>query len=164
MTKSDIHELFQKTFRSQPPPTGDDLISKGADTTASGRIRDLFSGRRWYELDPEFVVDHADAFWSMTPPGRRYYLPAFLLATLHAPKDWVYADNLILGLFLPLRGADDDPDREVFVRFLESLEPREKSAVRSFLEFVAAHHPSRGEQGAAKMALRVLWRKFDAAA
>ena len=164
MTKSDIHELFQKTFRSHPPPSGDDLVSKEADATAAMGIRDLFSGRRWYELDPEFVVDHADAFWSMEPPARRYYLPAFLLATLHAPKDWVYADNMILGLFLPLRGADDDPDREIFVRFLESLEPQEKSAVRSFLEFMAKHHPSRGEQGAAKMALRVLWRKFDAAA
>lgn len=162
MTRSEIHELFQKTFASHPPPSGDDLVSKDMEAAAARRIRDLFSGRRWYELDPEFVVEHAEAFWSMAVPGRRYYLPAFLLATLHAPKDWVYADNLILGLFLPLRSVDGDPDREVFMRFLESLASLEKTAVRSFLQFMAEHHPSRGEQSAAKMALRVLWRKFDA--
>lgn len=163
MTQSEIHELFQKTFMSHPPPSGEGLAPSGADAVSARRVRDLFSGRRWYELEPEFVVDHADVFWSMAAPARRYYLPAFLLATLYVPKDWVYADNLILGLFLPLRGADDDPDREVFVKFLESLAPDEKAAVRRFLEFMAEHHPSRGEQGAAKMALRVLWRKFDAA-
>lgn len=164
MTQSEIHELLQKSFKSDPPPTGSDLVSKDTEDSAAKKIRDLLSGRRWYELDPEFVVDHADIFWKMEPAAQRYYLPAFLLATFHAPDDWVYVDNMILGLFLPLRGADNDPAREVFVRFLENLEPKEKSAVRTFLEYMAEHHPGKGEQGAAKMALRALWRKFEAAA
>lgn len=164
MTKSDIHKLFQKTFKSASPPVGAELISKDMEAGTAKRIRDLFSGRRWYELDPEFMIDHADDFWSMEPQARRYYLPAFLLATFHAPKDWVYVNNLVLGLFIPLRGSDDDPDREAFVEFLEMLEPQEKSAVTAFLKFTAENHPSKGEQGAAKMALRVLWRKFSDAA
>lgn len=164
MTKSDIHKLLQKTFRSHPPPTGDDLAPKGLDAGTAMRLREKFAERKWFELDPEFVVEQSDLLWSMAPAAQRYYLPAFLLATFHAPKDWVYADNLILGLFLPLRSADDDPARENFIQFLENLEPQEKSAVRSFLDYMSQHHPSKGEQGAAKMALRVLWRKFDAAA
>lgn len=124
------------------------------------KIRDLFSGRRWYELDPEFVIDHADLLWAMAPPAQRYYIPAFLLATFHATKDWVYTNNLLLGLFLPLRN-EDDPVRDQFVRFLDALTPGEKSAIRAFLEFTAAEHPSQGERGAAKLALSVLWRKFE---
>jgi len=163
VTRGDIQQLLQKDFRSHPPPTGAELVEDNGDTATLKRLRDLFSGRRWYELDPEFVIDHAELLWSMAPNGQRYYLPAFLLATFHAPKDWVYTNNLILSLFLPLRN-EDDPARERFVRFLDALTPAEKSAIRAFLEYTAAEHPSQGERSAAKLALRVLWRKFEAVA
>lgn len=163
LTKGDIQQLLQKSFRSHPPPTGGDLVSGAGKASASQVIRDLFSGRRWYELDPEFVIEHADLLWSMEPQAQRYYLPAYLLATFHAPKDWVYTNNLLLSLFLPLRN-EDDPERDRFVKFLDALTPTEKSAIRAFLEFTAAEHPSQGERGAAKLALSVLWRKFDPAA
>ncbi len=161
MTKGDIQQLLQKSFRSHPPPTGDDLVSGAGKAADSQAIQDLFSGRRWYELDPEFVIEHADLLWSMEPQAQRYYLPAYLLATFHAPKDWVYTNNLLLSLFLPLRN-EDDPAREHFIKFLDVLTPGEKSAIRGFLDFTAAEHPSQGERGAAKLALSVLWRKFEA--
>jgi len=160
VTKGDIQQLLQKTFRSHPPPSGDDLVSARGEAKTARAIRDLFTGRRWYELDPEFVVSKADMLWSMAPEGQRYYIPAFLLATFHAPKDWVYTNNLLLSLFLPLRN-EDDPAREEFVKFLDVLTPAEKSAIRVFLDYTAAEHPSQGERGAAKLALSVLWRKFE---
>ncbi len=138
------------------------MLSKG-DRKAANIVRDRFSGRRWFELDPEFVVENADSFASMSPEGQRYYVPAFLLATFHAPKDWVYTNNLILSLFLPLRN-EDDPARDQFIRFLDILTPVEKSAIQAFLKYTAAEHPSQGERGAAKLALSVLWRKYDAVA
>jgi hypothetical protein len=160
LTKGDIQQLLQKCFRSHPPPTGTDLVPAAGDIATSQAIRDLFNGRRWYELDPEFVVEHEDLLWSMAAPAQRYYIPSYLLATFHAPKDWVYTNNLLLSLFLPLRN-EDDPERDRFVRFLEVLSAEEKSAIRTFLEFTAAEHPSQGERGAAKLALSVLWRKFE---
>ena len=163
MTKGDIQQLLQKSFRSHPPPTGDDLVSNMGDAKAANTIRDRFAGRRWYELDPEFVVENADMLSSMAPPAQRYYIPAFLLATFHAPKDWVYTNNLILSLFLPLRN-EDDPARDQFIRFLDVLTPVEKSAIQIFLKYTAAEHPSQGERGAAKLALSVLWRKFETVA
>lgn len=161
LTKGNIQQLLQKSFRSHPPPTGSDLVQGTTEAATGQAIRDLFSGRRWYELDPDFVIEHADHLWSMAPAAQRYYLPAYLLATFHAPKDWVYTNNLLLSLFLPLRN-EDDPERDRFVRFLDALTPAEKSAIRRFLEFTAAEHPSQGERGAAKLALSVLWRKFEA--
>lgn len=161
MTKGDIQQLLQKSFRSHPPPTGDDLAAAIGDAQVSKEIRDLFTGRRWYELDPEFVVERADMLWDMAAPAQRYYIPAFLLATFNETTDWVYTNNLLLSLFLPLRN-EDDPARERFVKFLDALTAEEKSAIRAFLEFTAAEHPSQGERGAAKLALSVLWRKFDA--
>jgi hypothetical protein len=163
VTKGDIQQLLQKSFRSHPPPTGDDLVSNSGDAKAIRTIRELFTGRRWYELDPEFVIEHAEMLPSMAPSAQRYYLPAFLLATFHAPKDWVYTNNLILGLFLPLRN-EDDPARDQFIKFLDMLTPAEKSAIRAFLGYTSTEHPSQGERGAAKLALSVLWRKFDAVA
>jgi len=160
VTKGDIQQLLQKHFRSHPPPTGADLAAEKSDAKAARAIRDLFNGRRWYELDPDFAIEHAELLWCMAPAAQRYYLPAFLLATFHAPKDWVYTNNLLLSLFLPLRN-EDDPARDIFVKFLDALTTGEKSAVRAFLEFTAAEHPSQGERGAAKLALSVLWRKFD---
>jgi hypothetical protein len=153
--------LLQKCFRSHPPPTGTDLVPDGADPKTAKTIRDLFAGRRWYELDPEFVVDHAETIWSMGVEAQRYYIPAFLLATFHAQQDWVYTNTLIVSLFLPLRN-EDDPARDEFIRFLDALTAIEKSAIRTFLDFTANEHPSQGERGAAKLALRALWRKFEA--
>lgn len=160
MTKGDIQQLLQKSFRSHPPPSGDDLVPVKGDARTAKEIRELFAGRRWYELDPEFIVSQADILWSMAPQAQRYYIPAFLLATFHAPKDWVYTNNLLLSLFLPLRN-EDDPARDEFVAFLDVLTPAEKSAIRAFLDYTAAEHPSQGERGAAKLALSVLWRKFE---
>lgn len=162
MTKGDIQQLLQNSFRSHPPPAGVDLVPEKADPKTAKAIRDLFTGQRWYELDPEFVVDHAETLWSMAPQAQRYYIPAFLLATFHAQQDWVYSNNLILSLFLPLRN-EDDPARDEFIRFLDTLTAAEKSAIRTFLEYTAAEHPSQGERGAAKLALRVLWRKYQPA-
>lgn len=161
MTKGDIQQLLQKSFRSHPPPTGDDLVMDNGDEKTVREIRNLFTGRRWYELDPEFVIEHAEMLWSMAVAAQRYYIPAYLLATFHVSKDWIYTNNLLLSLFLPLRN-EDDPARDTFVRFLEALTPIEKSAIRAFLDFTAAEHPSQGERGAAKLALSVLWRKFEA--
>ena len=160
MTTGDIQQLLKKSFRSHPPPAGADLVSDKREAATNKAVRDLFAGRRWDELDPEFVIDHADMLWSMGPSAQRHYMPAFLLATFHAPTDWVSTNNLILGLFLPLRN-DDDPARDEFVNFLDALTPVEKSAIRAFLEYTAADHPSNVERRVAKLALSVLWRKFE---
>ncbi len=138
-------------------------MSNKGDAKVINTVRDRFTGRRWYELDPEFVVQNADCFASMAPEAQRYYVPAFLLATFHAPKDWVYTNNLILSLFLPLRN-EDDPARDQFIKFLDILTPVEKSAIQAFLKYTAVEHPSQGERGAAKLALSVLWRKYEAVA
>lgn len=160
MTKGDIQQILQKSFRRHPPPTGADFVPDRAAPETARTIRDLFAGRRWYELDPELVVDHAETLWSMGVQAQRYYIPAFLLATFHAQKDWVYTNNLILGLLLPLRN-EDNPARDEFLRFPDSLTDPEKSAIRIFLEYTAVQHPSHGERGVAKPALRALWRKFE---
>lgn len=160
MTKGDIQQLLQKSFCSHPPPAAADLVSGERQAGTAQAIRDLFDGQRWYEIDPESVIEHADILWSMTPSAQRYYVPAYLLATFHAPADWVYTNNLILSLFLPLRN-EGDPAHAEFTKFLELLTPEEKSAIRAFLEYTATDHPTDGERSAAKLALSVLWRKFD---
>lgn len=61
---------------------------------------------------------------------------------------------------MPLRN-EDDPARDEFVKFLDALTPVEKSAIWAFLEYTAADHPCNGERRVAKLALSVLWRKFE---
>jgi hypothetical protein len=156
MDKTDIEACFRKAFTFDPPPTGDRLVKILGDIDKRQEIRKIFSGRRWWELAPDLIMEHDDAISFMEPEGRRYYLPAYLIATLYADPEWFFSEMVIYHLYLPLTRPEGDPIRTKFERFLGLLSAEEKSAVRKFLEYLIDHDPS----DAAEEALRVLWHKF----
>ena len=156
MDQAEIETCLRKAFVSDPPPTGDQLVKIYGDIETRLKIREVFSGRRWWELDPDLVMEYDDAISFLEPEGRRYYLPAYLTATLHADPEWFFSEMVIYHLYLPLNHPEGDPIRTKFERFMDLLSSEEKSAIRTFLEYRMEHDPS----DAAEEALRVLWHKF----
>jgi len=156
MEQVDIERLLRDTFSGNRAPKA--VILESGD--GRGTVAEDFAGRRWSELPSDFVVANDETFSRMKPEARSHYLPAFLLAVFQAPADWVFTNNILLELFIPLRRPEGDPARQGFEKFLMMLSEAQKAAVRTFLEYVAEHHASEGERGAAKMALRLLWSKF----
>ena len=156
MDQAETEEYLRKAFTSDPPPTGDRLVMICGDIDTRQKIRDVFSGRRWWELSPDLIMEYDDAISFMEPEGLRYYLPAYLIATLYADPEWFFSEMVIYHLYLPLTRPEGDPIRTKFERFLDLLSAKEKSAIRKFLEYLIDHDPS----DAAEEALRVLWHKF----
>lgn len=156
MKQSDIEAILSDAFISSPPPEGDALVEIRGDIYTREEIRDAFSGKRWQDLDQDTIESHDDALSFMAPEGRRYYLPAYLIATFNADPEWAFSDLVIYSLHLPLNRPEGDPIRTKFERFLELLTVEEKSAIRKFLEYTA----DRPGFEAAEEALHVLWNKF----
>ena len=156
MDQAEIEECLRKAFTSDPPPTGDQLVKIHGHIDTRLKIREVFSGQRWWEMAPDLVMEYDDAISFLEPEGLHYYLPAYLIATLYADREWLFSEMVIYHLYLPLNRPEGDPIRTKFERFLDLLSAEEKSAIRKFLEYLIEHDPS----DAAEEALRVLWHKF----
>lgn len=157
MNRIEIESCLRRAFKSEPPPTGDKLVKlHDGDLDRRQSIRDVFSGQRWWDIEPTLIMEYDDGIYLLEPEGTRYYLPAYLRATLYADPEWIFSEMVIYRLYLPLKRPKEDPVRVKFERFLSLLTSEEKSAVRKFLEYLMEHDPS----DAAEDALRTLWHEF----
>ena len=156
MDKAEIEACLRKAFTVDPPPTGDKLVKLEGDTETRQKIREVFSGRKWWELEPDLIMKYDDAISFLAPEGRHYYLPAYLIAALYAPREWIFQEMVIYHLYLPLERSKGDQIRTKFERFLDLLSAEERSAIRKYLEYLMEHDPSE----AAEEALRTLWHRF----
>lgn len=160
MKKSDIELILHEAFCCDPLPEGDELVEMTGHIFEREEVLEAFSGRRWQDLDQDFLEGQDEALYLMAPEGRRYYLPAFLIASLHMPAAWFFPASIVLRLFAPLRHPVGHPSRDNFEQFLKLLTRRQKQAVKTFLEYATLEHPSHEARRYAKIALRVLWRKY----
>lgn len=121
---------------SQNNYPGDDFVIpvRNSMDLEAIELRDVFRGKNWNEISTELLLSGHAALVYFTPVGFRFYLPAFMLATLF---NWDTADivpeSLILELIPP---SDDDPGRVKFNERLAILTTSEKKAVRAFLEYL----------------------------
>lgn len=156
MDRSEIEALLRKTFSSGQPPTGDKLVKLQGHTDTRLKIRNVFSGRRWWELDADILVANDDAIPFLEPEGLRYYLPAYLIAILNVDRGLFFSEMVIYNLYLPLDRPEGDPVRTKFEQFLGLLSTEEKRVIKKFLEYLVENDPS----DAAEEAVRLVWHKY----
>jgi hypothetical protein len=116
---------------------GDDQLVYDASYPDVAETRDAFKGRDWRDLDVSFLRRNAEALSFLTPEGLRYYLPAFMIASMLEPKR---ADAIplfvCLSLTPPQTGESDLAD---FKRRMAIFDSAERSAIRAFLSYAREH-------------------------
>jgi hypothetical protein len=136
---------------------GDDQLISSPQYYDAAQARDAFKGRKWKELDVDFLRRNKDALGCFTPLAFRYFLPAFMIISLLEPRR---SDVIPLYVCLAL-GPPKDTDKEMlrqFERRMSVFSPSQRSAIASFLMYASEYAGS----AEARHALRRYWsRQID---
>jgi hypothetical protein len=119
----DLREQIERAFDQTPMPAGI-LVDPLSDDEG---VSNYFRGRSWRGHKVQDLRFHEVALSFFEPEAFRYYLPAFMLATLEDPAA---ADIIPHGILFHL-SAPDDP--RVWAR-LCAFAPGELDAVAAFVE------------------------------
>ena len=127
-------EEIERAFDGVPSPGPDQRTLFQAEAWDGYRVVDQRRDHlgRWQELSPEAILQCPNALPHLDEAGVRYYLPAILslmLRSTRARRSWLHAS---LHFFLePGEGELKDDQRKK----LALLDPRQRSAILSFLEW-----------------------------
>jgi len=75
-----VKELIEQVFPEVHPPVIEDLCEASGDE--AHEETEVFEGKHWSELSPEFLHIYRDAIFWLTPEAFYYYLPAFMRASV----------------------------------------------------------------------------------
>lgn len=108
-----VERLLQElevAFGKLPVPGDEDIVydNSGSHAECEG-IRRLFSGRRWQDLTPLNLYGQAEALF-FTPRAFRFFLPAFVRASLLDPERADLIPDAILASLVP-PGRDESPQQ-----------------------------------------------------
>ncbi len=130
MPLSDLEQQIHDAFLDAPfPADGYDIYAAQTDddygnpTFSTAQL----SGRKWYELTPEQLLDCSAAFSYLRPEGWRHYLPALLLLEVRQP-------GTNLDAIWVLR-REESAGRERQEGCHATLDRQQTSAVITFLEY-----------------------------
>jgi hypothetical protein len=141
-SKAERQQLARKirdAFSTNDYP-GDDKLVVG-DDPESLQIRDVFKGKRWEEIPLSVLDYHYSSLSFFSPEAYRYYLPAFLLASvLNYRSAGMVPLSTILSLIAPKKQGKMMMDW--FLGRVSGLTPAQKAAIREFLEFMYLEHGS----------------------
>lgn len=123
-----VREQIERAFEDVPYPGDEHIVSD------PGWEKDVlaldFKGKHWKDISRETLRRHQDDLALFTPAGRKFYLPAYLLAALDDRGDllgWV-----IIRLTLP----ETLMFQRMFHSDFDGYSPAQKSAIRAFLEYI----------------------------
>jgi hypothetical protein len=113
-----------------------------------------FKGKQWTELSFGFLRAHCDSIFFLTPEAYRFYLPAYLLASVLRYREAdVIPSNIVYSLTPPREGADTS----IFRERAEYFDRNQRKAIKSFLEFLQAEHGSDFPFRDPEVALKKYW-------
>ena len=123
-----IEEAFAAASRPRP----DQLVTSRQPDAEE--VRRDFGKVHWRDLSEEVLMHHRASLVFLTPEAFRFYLPAYLRASLLAKDRTVRTEvrTYTLSALAPLKGRD--PGR--FERRVSLLESAERDAIRGFVALV----------------------------
>jgi hypothetical protein len=164
--KRALIEQIEQTFASVLYP-GDNRICIGVTDedrrllgTEQAEIEAAFKGLHWREVPLEVLNCHQSALSFFSPEAFRFYLPAFMLASLGVPR-WpsdllpagVGIKNAVIWSLDPPKEMSwkprSDPTVAWFLERMSGFNPEQKAAIRTFLSFAGSRD--------AKVALARYW-------
>jgi len=125
-TPMELREQIERAFERTPAPQGR-LVETLFDDEG---VSDYFRGRTWRGHAVKDLRYHEVALSFFTPEAFRYFLPAFMLASIDDPEA---ADVIPDGILFHLSAPDDPHQWGRVVQF----EPAECDAIAAFLWWLA---------------------------
>lgn len=94
-----IIERIKQVFPRNPPVKGKKgmKITEGRSDYSSRKLIEIFKGKQWEDMITYpgivYYLSDIDYTRAIDDKAYRYFLPAFLVATLKEPSAWVYSSN-----------------------------------------------------------------------
>jgi len=137
MRSEEVAELIESAFSRERYP-GDSHLTQGPSMEAA-ELREFLRGKRWRDLQLEELVRNRESIFFMTPEALRYYIPAFLIASVRHYADSDQIPSTLLFLLDQLAMNNSDYQSRFRERF-ESFSDSERAAIRAFLEYIRDTH------------------------
>jgi uncharacterized protein DUF6714 len=133
-----VRTKIMNAFANTPYPGDDNLVVNQSDQDPECReIARAFVSKRWEDVSPDMLREHAQALPLFTPSAFRYYLAAYMIASIDpGPEAETLRDLATFNLTPPRR--DRAWRSEFFDSRASQFTTAEKGAIRSFLEWVEA--------------------------
>lgn len=130
--RMELVERIERTFAGVPYP-GDDRIVENVADLESSNLRKRFLGKHWSTLPLETLMDERSALPLLTPEAFRFFLPAYLHASVVHPDEVdVIPESVIFNLTPPQqKGQIADWFREVVTGFT----PPQRETIRAFMRY-----------------------------
>jgi hypothetical protein len=153
-TAQALRREIRTAFAGRTYPGDDRLAIPGPDCRGDDRddVKRFFRGKDWREVRLDSLLDGSDldpnAFLSfLSPEGFVYFLPAFLIESLHLADDRFDLGEPLAFRLTPSTGNPEDPGlqaaRDLLDGILSALTPEEKRAVAHVLEYLAREYDQR---------------------
>ncbi len=101
-TPQSVQRAIEEGFALTPPPDPRSLT----DTYDDEGVGEYFGGRPWRGHNPYDLRYHSCALSFFTAPAFRYYLPAFMLATINSRREADIIPDVLWRRFLRWTGKD----------------------------------------------------------
>jgi hypothetical protein len=148
-----LKQAIRDAFEAVPfPYPGDEALALPSKGKYREKIFQHLSGRHWRDALAQ-VADWLEerAIFALTPEARRFYMPAYLLASLGGYEESAYVCRWVLYALEP-------PDWMArFRREYDAYTPAQRGAVCRFLELFRDHSRNDEERYTARRALERYW-------
>lgn len=140
-----------EAYASTPPPSEGDFVptSLGEDPECDQIAAD-FQGKTWREVSQDTIQCHADSLPLFTPSAFRYFLPAYMLASLEPPSAGFHPAEVMKFVLFRLVPPEAHEDPEYFMARARQFSPKERQAITSYLKLVAEREEAEWGQDVAK--------------
>jgi hypothetical protein len=148
-----IHDKLRAAFPSVPIAADGAFQSWGMTYLDVGPYADKLDGKRWEDLDQDYLMVRSDALGFLGTRHLIAVLPAYLTAMLERPTSDV-PGMLKLILTKPSKQHKDGLGKQRFTELIEALTASQRAAIAAALRQFSAEHP---EDDAARVPLESFW-------
>ena len=117
-----------------------------------------FRGKSWDEVPLDVLRYNHEGLFFFTVQGYRYYLPAYLRATVQFYDEAGNIPGTVIFSLSP--PATEEPKMDEFHSKMEGFEPNQKRVIKEFLDFIVEFHGSDFANKLPEIALDRFWRNL----
>jgi hypothetical protein len=147
MNSQEIKRVIEEAFADVAYP-GDDLIVYSPGNWEAAEYRAEFAGKHWRDVIDPALLQRRTALPMFSIEGLRFYLPAYLIATIESPAEAAEWIGPLIGMLY----ADCDPPwfggekirdyaMQQWDQLMHALTAQQKHAIRLFFEYLLATEP-----------------------
>lgn len=133
-------KAIEDAFGRLPIPKTDEVVGAARNNLDATELATAFGGKHWRELQIPELFFHREALSILGPAGFRFYLPAYMVASLKLTEHRAdVCEYTLLSLRPPYTSSGPDESLRHFTATrIAALDEPQKEAVRAFLRALRA--------------------------